>query len=204
MFNVTMQNHGGYTTDQSVFTSDVKLTSTKGSYPKAEQYLSLLKKSDEAYEELIDYFTDYDEPTIICMFGDHQPNIEEEFYEEIMGVDSLDKLSLEDAQKRYVTPFVIWANYDIQEEYIDKLSVNYLSSYLLKVAGVKTTKYNDYLYSLSKQIPVINNLGYIGADGNYYENGEKSKYSDLIKKYKIIQYNNAFDKDNKKNGVFYN
>lgn len=204
MFNVTMQNHGGYTTDQSVFTSDVKLTSTKGSYPKAEQYLSLLKKSDEAFEELIDYFTDYDEPTIICMFGDHQPNIEEEFYEEIMGVDSLDKLSLEDAQKRYVTPFVIWANYDIQEEYIDKLSVNYLSSYLLKVAGVKTTKYNDYLYSLSKQIPVINNLGYIGADGNYYENGEKSKYSDLIKKYKIIQYNNAFDKDNKKNSVFYN
>jgi len=203
MFNVTMQNHGGYTTSQDILKSQVKLTTTKGVYPKTEQYLTLLRESDKALEELINYFKKCKEPTIICMFGDHQPNIEEEFYEEIMGTENLDDLSIEYRQKRYTTPFLIWANYDIEEEYIDKLSVNYLSTYLLKVANARTTAYNEYLYNLSKEIPVINNLGYVGSNGVYYENGEKSEYSDLLKKYSIIQYNNAIDTANKINHIFY-
>ena len=28
------------------------------------------------------------EPTIICMFGDHLPSIEDEFYEELFGTKS--------------------------------------------------------------------------------------------------------------------
>lgn len=202
MFNVTMQNHGGYQVTNSNFKEDVKLTSTKTNYPKTEQYLSLLKKSDEAFEELINYFKDVEEPTIICMFGDHQPQIEEEFYEEIMGTNELSNLSLEDRQKRFITPFIIWANFDIEEEYIDKLSVNYLSSYILKTAGIKMPKYNSYLLELSKEIPVINNNGYIGKNGVYYKNGEKSDYSYLIENYNKIQYNNAFDGENRKDSLF--
>ena len=204
MFNVTMQNHGGYTKSFSNFDVDVKLTSTKGYYPKTENYLSLLKKSDDAFSRLIGYFKEVKEPTIICMFGDHQPSIEEEFYEEIMGVDKLDSLPLERRQLRYITPFVIWANYDIEDAYIDKMSVNYLSSYLLKTANIKTTTYNDYLLNLFEKLPVITSVGYIDSDGVHYENGKKSKYSSLLKNYKIIQYNNAIDKKNEKKQYFYN
>lgn len=48
---------------------------------------------------------------------------------------SLSELDIDEIQKRYTTLFLIWANYDIEEEYIDARSLNYLSSYVLKVAG---------------------------------------------------------------------
>ena len=203
MFNVTMQNHGGYGVKNSNFTPDVSLVSTKGNYPHTEQFLSLMKKSDEAFKEIIDYFSNVDEPTIICMFGDHQPSIEEDFYEEIMGTNNLNNQTISETQKRYITPFIIWANYDIEEEYIDKLSVNYLSSYLLKVAGLELTSYNKYLLNLSKELPVVTSIGYIDKDNNYYENGQKSKYSALLEDYKKVQYNNAIDKENEKTWLFY-
>ena len=38
-----------------------------------DRYLSLSKETDDALEYLIEYFKDYDEPTIIVMFGDHYP-----------------------------------------------------------------------------------------------------------------------------------
>ena len=43
-----MQNHGGYTDD--TFESEVFLENMRGSYPETEQYLTLIKKSDEAFE----------------------------------------------------------------------------------------------------------------------------------------------------------
>jgi len=204
MFNVTMQNHGGYTNSYSNFTEDVKLTSTKGYYPKTENYLSLLKRSDQAFSELIEYFKKVKEPTVICMFGDHQPSIEEEFYEEIMQVDNVDSAPLEMRQKRYITPFVIWANYDIEDAYIERLSVNYLSSYLLKAAGIKTTPYNDYLINLSKKLPVITSVGYIDSNGVHYENGQKSEYSEYLKDYNIVAYNNSIDKKHEQKEYFNN
>ena len=39
-------------------------------------------------------------PTIVVMFGDHQPAVEQEFYEELYG-KSLSKLSTEELQQRY-------------------------------------------------------------------------------------------------------
>lgn len=38
------------------------------------QYFSLIKLSDQALEQLIDYFSGADEKTVIVFFGDHQPS----------------------------------------------------------------------------------------------------------------------------------
>ena len=57
LFNVTMQNHGGYEGIYDNFPQEVWLTgSLKDKYPKTDQYLSLMKRSDEALEYLIRYF----------------------------------------------------------------------------------------------------------------------------------------------------
>ena len=82
-------------------------------YTETNEYLSSTKESDNAFKYLIDYFKKQDEPTIICMFGDHQPSIETEFYEELLGKKQ-DEWEISDIQKRYATPFVLWANYDIE------------------------------------------------------------------------------------------
>ena len=202
-FNVTMQNHGGYSNGASNFDECIQITSAPTYYNKASKYLSLVKASDDAFKGLIEYFSNVDEPTVICMFGDHQPNIETEFIASLLGVNSINNLSIEQEQARHITPFYIWANYDIEEKTIDKLSANYLSSYLLDIAGVKTTKYNKYLLKLSETLPVIDTVGYIDANNQYYKWSDKSEYTQMLNEYEKIQYNNMFDAKNKDNSIFF-
>ncbi|MBR5473037.1 MAG: hypothetical protein IKU82_03515, partial [Clostridia bacterium] len=130
-------------------------------------------------------------------------NIETNFVAEVMGVKDINDLSIQDEQKRYTTPFFIWANYDIEEKQIDKLSVNYLSSYLLDVADVKLTDYNKYLLKLSETLPVIDTVGYIDANNNYYKWSDKSEYTEILSEYEKIQYNNIFDSEHKNNDIFF-
>lgn len=202
-FNVTMQNHGGYTTSCINFNECINATSTVKDYIKANKYLSLVKASDDAFKELVEYFKNVKEPTVICMFGDHQPSVENEFIAETIGVSSLSGLTLQQEQSRHITPFIIWANYDIEEKEIDKLSSNYLSSLVLQTAGVKLTEYNKYLLKLSETLPVIDTVGYIDNENNYYKWSDVSVYSTLLDEYEKIQYNSIFDQKNIDPDVFY-
>ncbi len=202
-FNVTMQNHGGYATSCVNFNELIYSTSTTKAYNKANKYLSLVRASDTAFKKLVEYFEDVKQPTIICMFGDHQPNVETEFISEVLGVKNLSNLTIEQEQKRYTTPFYIWANYDIKEEVIPNLSVNYLSSLVLETAGLELTEYNKYLLKLREVLPVINTAGYIDKDGNHYKWSDVSPYSDLIKEYEKVQYNCIFDQENIDTEIFF-
>lgn len=202
-FNVTMQNHGGYSNGAANFDECIQITSTQNYYNKANKYLSLIKASDDAFRDLIEYFKGVDEPTVICMFGDHQPSIETEFIASLLGTKNINSLSIEQEQARHITPFFIWANYDIEEKQIDKLSANYLSSYVLDVANVKLTEYNKYLLKLSETLPVIDTVGYIDANNKYFKWSDKSEYTQKISEYEKIQYNNIFDKEHKDNSIFF-
>lgn len=202
-FNVTMQNHGGYTTNCTNFKNDIYATNVSNEYIKANNYLSLMKYSDNAFKELVQYFSKVEEPTVICMFGDHQPSVETEFIKEIMGVKSLSDLTPEQEQQRYCTQFYIWANYDIKEQQVERLSVNYLSSLVLKTAGVKLTEYNEYLLKLSETLPVIDNVGYIDNQGVHYKWSSNSPYTELLDEYEKIQYNNIFDREHVDYDTFY-
>ncbi len=202
VFNVTMQNHGAYNKKTSNFVQEVYATNTSREYPLANQYLSLVKRSDDAFKELIEYFSSVDEPVVICMFGDHQPSVENKFIEELMG-KSISSLSIAEEQKRHVTPFIIWANYDIEEQEIERISSNYLSSLVLKIAGAELTDYNKYLLELYKTVPVIDTVGYIDNDGKCYSYSDTTEYTSAIKQYEYVQYNNVFDTKNKKENIFY-
>ena len=207
-FNVTMQNHGGYSKGALNFDECIQIESIGDNtnppyYNKASKYLSLVKASDDAFKNLVEYFQGVDEPTIICMFGDHQPSIETEFIASLLGANNINNLTIEQDQKRHITPFFIWANYDIEEKYIEKLSANYLSSYMLDIAGVKLTEYNKYLLKLSETLPVIDTVGYIDANNNYYKWSDSSDYSKMLGEYEKVQYNNIFDSEHKNNSIFF-
>ena len=167
------------------------------------KYFKGITVRDKWTQKLVEYFSKVKEPTVICMFGDHQPTVETNFIAEVMGVKDIDNLTIEEEQKRYTTPFFIWANYDIEEKMIQRLSVNYLSSLVLQTAGLELTEYNKYLLKLSETLPVINTAGYIDAEGNYYKWSDNSPYTDIIKEYEKIQYNCIFDQKNIDTDVFY-
>ena len=71
--------------------ANAKLMKTKESFNAVRDCASFLQKRDLEiivtpeinvlllYTEFGEYFKDVDEPTIICMFGDHQPNVGDDF-----------------------------------------------------------------------------------------------------------------------------
>ena len=200
-FTLTMQNHGSYT-DENFQNSVVAFG---GEYPKLNQYLSLIKIADSSLEYLINYFKKQDEHTIIVLFGDHQPYVEDEFYNYLLESNYDTSETKEAAEKKYITPFIIWANYDINEnEYqnIKDLSANYLASLVLDVANLKKTPYLQFLDELKNEVPIITGNGYMDKTGIYHDFTETTEYTDLIDKYRSIQYNNMFDNANRLSSLF--
>lgn len=201
-FNVTVQNHGGYVGQRGTVEEKVKVKTSGLSTEENNQYMTLAKLSDDAFKKLVKYFEKVDEPTIIVMFGDHQPPLVEEFYETLFGKKQA-KFTTEDTANWYSTPYVIWTNYDIESNTNMNMSCNYLSSYLLNMMGADMTGYNKYLLDLQKKVPVLTALFYQGDDGKFYENNEKSKYSKYIDDYSKIQYNGLFDQKNRVDDFFF-
>ena len=198
MFNVTMQNHSPYDTG---LIHDVHITSMKGNYPQTEEYLSIIRRSDMALEQLVNYFKNVSEPTIILMYGDHQPFIEDEFYEELYG-KSLHELSDAENQQRYITHFFMWANYDIPSGSIPYISANYLSTLLAENANAKITPYQNFLQNVYQDVPVVSALGCIDKDGNYFVYGEHNAYSSKLETYAQLAYNNLIEEEKRKNELF--
>lgn len=193
LFNVTMQNHSPFTNGN--VTGDYKLEYNLD-IPQANEYMNMIKHTDNAIKKLVEYFEKQDEKTIILFFGDHQPKLEDEFYE---AVNSTSRLS--EANKNLEmrnTQYFLWANYDIEEDDNLDISANYLSSLLLDTAGLGKTGYQQMASQIRKQVPILTRYGYIGADGVFYKNDDKaSPYYELLQQYNYAQYNNVFDTKNR-------
>ena len=198
-FLVTMQNHGGY--DWEEYEANVSLDYEED-YPLTEQYLSLIQETDRAFAELVNYFEQIQEPTMIMMFGDHLPNIEQEFYELLFETD-WDSLDLLQKQKIYTTPYVIWTNYELPEIESVEMSSNYFGSFFLQLAGLEMTDYNKCLLAFMKEVPVIGTGAVMDADGKWYQMEDLPDYlQKVINDYQILQYNNVFGQNNRINGIF--
>ncbi len=203
LFNITMQNHSSYEKQYENFEQTVYLTDMEKEYPQTDQYLSLIKSTDDAFKELLDYFRNVEEPTIVMMFGDHQPFIENGFYEEVMG-QRLSAMDDATAQKRYITRFILWANYDIPEAWIDQISVNYLSALLSDVAGLEMTEYQKFQEAMFAKVPVITALGCIDCNGTYFSADDGNMpYSDDVLLYNQAAYNNVIDTKHRQKELFY-
>ena len=189
MFNVTIQNHGSYTDED--YEAEVYLTDEPGKYPQAEQYLTLANKTDQDFKILVDYFSKCEEPTIILMFGDHQPSVETEFLEKAYGV-SLDSMTMEQYMGKFKVPFVIWANYELPDDTINITSLNFLKQYLLNYAGVEKSNYDYYLESISKEMPAMTFVGYFDNEGNAYSHLQQTEFDSIINDYSVVQYDMLF------------
>lgn len=201
IFNVTIQNHGGF--DQEDYPSTISLNGNN-SYPLAEQYMTLIEESDKQFEYLVDYFEDTDEPVVILFFGDHWPQLSDEFITDLLGLDNIHDREISEYMREFEVPFVIWANYPLEAENIEQISMNYLSGLLLRSAGLETTPYQNFLEELRADLPVITEVGIIDKNGTTYEHSAKTAFDDKLNDYAILQYNNAFDKDDIVSDMFTN
>ena len=194
-----MQNHGGYTNTYCGF--DNTVTADKLNNSSLDQYLSLIKLTDEDLKNLIEYFSNVDEKTIVVFFGDHQPN--DTVASSVLAANGMDynNLSNEELKLRYQVPYVIWANYDIDEATGKDTSVNYLAANVLKAAGVPTNDYQSFLLKLQEEYPVISAVRTDKAADKTLDKATGSKKnqadSDMLNDYKILQYYRLFDWEDK-------
>ncbi len=196
LFGVTMQNHGGYKYEGEDFIHTIQLQGYQGSYPEAEQYLSLIHETDTAVEDLIDYFRGVERDVVIAFFGDHLPGLPIEFYEEIHGGAFR---NTEELQK-YMVPFFIWANYDIEEQEIPLSSINYLGALTFEAAGMELPPYQQLLLDWADTIPAICSKGWYSAERGCFTMRESLTSDEMtvseqevLRDNAILAYNSAID-----------
>ena len=201
IMSISMQNHGGYAKDYDNF--EEKYYKIGRSYTDANQYFSLVRESDDALGEFISYFENIDEPVEIVFFGDHQPSLNQKFYE-ILNGKGLSNLTMEELESLYTVPFFIWTNYDTPERTVEITSLNFLSSLALERAGIDLPAYNQFMLDMMKEVPAINARGYYSLEKGKYLHIEDALGKELewITKYETLQYNGMFDNKNTSNIFF--
>ena len=202
IFEVTMQNHGGYSDiyDNSpleIFLKDID------NHPATENYLTLVSKTDAALKDLISYYETVEEPTMIVFFGDHQPSdFVADCISNLRGLTE-DDMTLEEREDRYIVPFIIWKNYDngVDAEKYEALSANYLNTVIFEQANLKMSPFQMFLSELRDEYPVINANGYLEKDGSFVPYDSKTAPESLVM-YEKIQYNYLHN-NQKDNEVYY-
>lgn len=200
LFGVTMQNHSAYHAYPSNKKFSVTLEDFPG-YPDVELYMGLVRESDKALKYLISYFEKVEEPVVIVFYGDHFPGVNKEFFKKVYGKDFE---ALQDKQKLHTIPFFVWANYPVEKEEVDLSSFNYLSNYVYKAAGIEPPPFNKFLADVQKEIPIMNSWGYYSkTNQKFVEYGKaEGKEAEVLKEYRMMQYNSLFDKDNRSDYFF--
>lgn len=179
-FAVTIQNHLPYTTagKEAVY----GLQSDAYNSTELENYMNLIRQSDEDLKYLIESLRNSDEKTVVVFFGDHAPGLGNDFYDSIAGKHL----------EKYSTPYLIWANYDVgfapQE---NTMSANYLGGFVLRQIGTDAGPWFTYTDRLREVIPCFSQSGVMDSKGNFYDNAKEVSGSDLsgyVDEYRAFQY----------------
>lgn len=103
-----------------------------------------------------------------------------------------------------MVPFALWANYDIPEAEGVELSLNYLSSLLVDTANLPMTGYQKFLTGLRETVPAVNTVGILDAGGTWHGENEAlpADLEEAMETYKVLLYNNIFDKSNRLENFF--
>ena len=187
-FNVTMQNHSGYEEEFHNFTPDITVD---GIDSKAlSMYLSLVKQTDSALQGLIDYFSQAEEDTMIVFFGDHQPTTY--VSNPILRNNKVNPETLTDEENllKYKVPYVIWSNFDIEEQMDGETSANYLAMDVLENCDLPLPALQSSLTGLRKEYPVISAAGVREADGTLTTVKE---CGEALNDYRRLEYYLLFD-----------
>lgn len=187
IFNVTMQNHSSYASAHSNFTPDITVEGSDSF--QLSTYLSLIKLSDAALERLINYFSEVEEDTVVVFFGDHQPadSVVADIWE-LNGVEP-DELTEEQQCLRYQVPFVVWANYDIEEQTDVMTSANFLGAQVFDWCSIPMSGYQEYLLELSQEYTAITARTAVNKKGKFIEFND---IKDDLKEYSMLQYYRIF------------
>ena len=196
-FLVSIQSHGDY--DMNDASLDIVHAATDyGDYDALmDEYLSCIKKTDAAVQELCDYFTAQYEKTgrkvIVAMAGDHAPSFVGHVADPSFAETDNELQILERS-----TPFFIWANYPLEHtaaatsttDPLNRMDMVMLTPTLLQQAGLPLSDYYEYLLEMKHNTPVVTAANdYMKVDGSTAEYGADPALDEWAKGYLMLEYN---------------
>ena len=196
MYQLTIQNHGNW--DLNPDDADIiKVDADFGEYTDdVNEFMSCVSLSDAAFKKLTEYFEGCDRDVIICMVGDHGPSI---------ATNLVPENSIEKTLVLRSTPYVIWSNFDLNEnvELPSMVSMPFVTSMVLDVANCPTSPFYNYMSALRADVPVISAFGlYKLANGDGYYYTDETPYSKAIDIYFNLVYNNTSPKATRDQSLF--
>ncbi len=158
-FSVTMENHVPHTSNSTphIFPTTNLSPSL---YDTVAGYVSNVSHADQMFENLVNYFEQQDEPTIIIMFGDHQPSFSTQLVKDF------------EYNHNYMTTYMAYANFDTNVELPSLTSANFLSAYMYQMAGLPMPFYQMVNYEHAQLFSAYNAYSTIDLLGNTYLNYE--------------------------------
>lgn len=103
-------------------------------YDTLVNYVNGIYLANQAFSQLVDYFSGTDRPTVLLMFGDHCPLFSAEVLE-AMGLNG-EEDDGESVERLYSTPVIAWSNFSDAELSFTGESMYYLPQVLIDYAGL--------------------------------------------------------------------
>ena len=128
VFAVSVQPHGRYPSvmpegaPHNIFLSEYEEELDEGGVTAFEYYINQLHETDAFIGELIAALEDFDEPTVLVLYGDHLPNL---------------NIENEDVENGNIlqTEYVIWSNYEKFPAEKKNLAAYQLSAEVIEMLG---------------------------------------------------------------------
>lgn len=191
IFTVTMQNHGGYWEEQTYPDSVVRYTTNH--YSEVAEacmtdYFSGLHESDQALGELIDYFRNVDEDTIIVFFGDHMSDAGPKDDRMFAKTEWKSNTYMYDYET-HVVPFLVWSNYDSRSEDWGIMEVGELLPSVFDAYGIDSSDFWNFLVDLKKYYAAMDKRIVVNSDGTYTKLSELTEEQKNVHEiYRLLQY----------------
>ena len=197
-FLVSIQTHGDY--DLNDASLDIVHAATDyGEYDELmDEYLSCVKMSDAAVQELLDYFTELYDTTgrrvVVAMAGDHAPS----FVDHVADKSIAPQNELQILERS--TPFFIWANYPLEQidaavsesDPLNRMDMVMLAPTIAQQAGLPLSPFYQYLLEMKQVTPVVTGANdYMRPDGTTARYGESAEHDAWAKGYLNLEYNNV-------------
>ena len=184
MYLLTMQNHGGWEVNEP----EDDLVHAFGDFGEyaddMDEYLTGIYLSQEAFLSLQEYFSASPRDVVIAMVGDHSPS----FPSELTPKPGLDEQEALIAST--LTPFIIWANFDIEDADMGNTGLIDMFPLLMKTAGLPLSPYLQYMLSLQEKVPLLSAYGIVSdTTGRLLQTGESPEL-EAINGYFALEYAN--------------
>jgi phosphoglycerol transferase MdoB-like AlkP superfamily enzyme len=192
-FAVTMQNHGPYSGQYGNDTQISLINQLDEHHARMiETYAEGVRYASEAFMYLTEYFKDTERPTYIIMFGDHSPSGIVDMAE-LYAYGEHTNMTEQVLFNRYVTPVIIWTNFDCAEtdeaiRNIGTVTPQMLTNEIFNITGMPKPAYMQMLENIKRTTRGFTRHYILDADGGYHVSGDFERIRDIYEKMRVVQY----------------